>query len=102
MQAVVGGEHPGVSTIDMLAIVDLIPSDGSCIYSTLLPIIEHAKSLRLPTACVTFDQPLYIKALDISIKAQLPIEARLGGFHTLMNFLGFIGNVMRGSGLEEI
>lgn len=102
MQTVVGGVHPGVSTIDMLAIVDLNPSDDSCIYSTLLYIIEHAKSMKLPTACVTFDQPLYIKALDISMKAGLPIVIRLGGFHTLMSYLGSIANVMRGSGLEDM
>ena len=29
------------------------------------------------------------------------IVCRLGGFHTLMSFLGSIGSVMKGSGLEE-
>ena len=27
---------------------------------------------------------------------------RLGGFHLLMNFMGAIGQVMRGSGLEDV
>ena len=29
------------------------------------------------------------------------IVCRLGGFHTLMSFLGSIGSMMKGSGLEE-
>ena len=32
----------------------------------------------------------------------MEIVCRLGGFHTLMSFLGSIGNVMAGSGLEEV
>lgn len=36
------------------------------------------------------------------MKVRLPIVVRLGGFHTLMSFLGSIGNVMRGSGLEDV
>ena len=29
------------------------------------------------------------------------IVCRLGGFHTMMSFLGSIGSMMKGSGLEE-
>jgi len=51
---------------------------------------------------LTFDQLLYIKAVDITMKVNLNIVIRLGGFHTLMSFLGAIGHLMIGSGLKDI
>ena len=33
---------------------------------------------------------------------KLPIVCRLGGFHTLMSFLGNIGAIMKGSGLGDL
>ena len=42
--------------------------------------------------CVTF---------DISTAVGLNIVCRLGAFHTLMNFLGSVGHLMRGAGLED-
>jgi hypothetical protein len=54
-----------------------------------------------PQPCITFDQPLYIKAVDIVCHHNLNIVVWLGGFHTIMNFICAIGNNMRGSGLEE-
>lgn len=60
---------------------------------------KEAKRHNIPTTCITFDQPLYIKAVDISIAANLDVVIRLGGFHTLMNFMGSIGHVMKRSGL---
>lgn len=55
---------------------------------------------------VTFDQPLYAKATKIVASADKadPISnifVRLGGFHLLMSFLGSIGHIMGGSGLDE-
>ena len=54
------------------------------------------------TPCVTFDQPLYAKATAIIAEKGLNIVCRLGGFHLLMSYLGSIGHVMSGSGLEEL
>ena len=85
-----------------LEIIDLNPSDESCIYSTLVYVMGQAKSRFIPVSTITFDQPLYIKAVDIAIKSNLNIVIRLGSFHTLMSFLGSIGSMMRGSGLEEV
>ena len=53
---------------------------------------------------VTFDQPLYIKAADI-VASSLDLSkilVRLGGFHLIMSYMGAIGNIMQGSGLETI
>ena len=89
------------AAINFLPIIDLNPSDESCIYSTLLFIIEQAKELGV-VPIVTFDQPLWLKATGIIEKYGLKIVCRLGGFHEMMSSLGSIGNFMKGSGLEEI
>jgi len=102
MQSVCKGEHTGVSAVEMLCILDLNPSDDDCIYSTLVFVASQAKARNIPTPNITFDQPLYIKAVDIALKSDLNIVVRLGGFHTLMSFLGSIGHLMKASGLEEV
>ena len=59
------------------------------------------------TPVLTFDQPLYWKALTIILSqptdnALKDVVLRLGGFHMEMSFLGSIGNLMAGSGLQEV
>ena len=90
------------SLVSFLPIIDLNPSDGSCIYSTLLFIIRQANKMNIPVPCVTFDQPFWLKATGIIKDANLDIVCRLGGFHILMSFLGSLGGIMKGSGLEEL
>jgi len=41
------------------------------------------------------------KAVEIIKSKSLKIVCRLGGFHMMMSFIGSIGSVMKGSGLEE-
>ena len=54
---------------------------------------------------VTFDQPLYIKAISLT-KAQnsdvADVFVRLGTFHLMMSILASIGHIMKRSGLEEV
>lgn len=97
-----GYAHPNKSTITMLPLIDLNPSDESCMYSTLLHIKDQAKQLKIVTPCVTFDQPLWIKAVEIVAAKSLGIVVRLGGFHCLMSFVGSIGTLMEGSGLQQL
>jgi len=40
MQTVCHGDHPGVSGVEMLGIIDLSPSVDDCIYSTLLFVMQ--------------------------------------------------------------
>ena len=40
--------------------------------------------------------------MSIIKEKDLDIVCRLGGFHMLMSFLGGIGKLMVGSGLEEV
>ena len=106
MQSVHNGPHPGKSSILFLPMIDMNPSDLSCIYSTLSFLVDHAKQYDI-TPVVTFDQPLYHKALMIvesePIESELrKVVVRLGGFHTEMCFLATIGGLMAGSGLREL
>ncbi|CAC5372581.1 unnamed protein product [Mytilus coruscus] len=64
MQMVQEGTYPGKSSFVFLPMIDLNPSDLSCIYSTLKFICKKAHRYQKPPI-VTFDQPLYWKALCI-------------------------------------
>ena len=74
----------------------------TCIYSTLLFVINQCKKLNIITPSITFDQPLWLKATEISIEKSLDVVIHLGGFHTLMSFAGSLGFVMDGSGIESV
>jgi len=89
------------AVITMFPIIDQKPNEFSTIYSTLTYVNQQAKRLSVQTPCITFDHPLWIKAIDIVHCEKLNIVCRLGPFHMLMSFLGSIGKVMSGSGLVE-
>ncbi|MES9882369.1 MAG: hypothetical protein ABW185_15970 [Sedimenticola sp.] len=105
MQHVFGGNNGQTVTkseVLILPIIDLNPNDDTCIYSTLLYIEKQAHRLNMPTACVTFDQPLWLKAMEIVTSKRLDnIVVRLGGFHLLMSACGSVFRMMKGSGIEE-
>ena len=85
-----------------LPIIDLPPTDLMCIYSTLLFIQDQAKKMNISMPCVTFDQPSWYKASGIIAKKKLNVICCLGGFHTLMSFLGAVGDMMSSSDIEEL
>lgn len=92
MQDISKGSHPPKSNITMLPIIDLNPTDESCIYSTLLFVIEQSNKLNIDTPSITFDQPLWLKSLEIITAKSLNIVTLLGGFHMLMSFYGRSNN----------
>jgi hypothetical protein len=105
MQFVHAGPHPGKSSVIFLPMIDMNPSDATCIYSTLHFISDHAKA-RNTTPILTFDQPLWYKAQAIILEETENSELkkvifRLGGLHTEMSFLGSIGHLMSGSSIED-
>ena len=64
------------------------------------------KRRNIQTPILTFDQPLFQKALDIITNEEVdsPLKSiilRLGGLHTCMSFLGAIGHLMSSSGLQQ-
>ena len=93
-------DHPIKATISMLPITDLNSNDMNRIYSTLGFIESHARYLEIVTTVVTFDQPLWMKATEIINGKFMGIVCIIGGFHLLMSFLGSVGGLMKGSGLE--
>lgn len=101
-----GNQYPDKAAVMFLPMIDLNPSDNTCIYSTLTYVSEHAQRHNV-TPVITFDQPLWWKALMI-VKSEpvgsnlRSIVLRLGGFHTEMSFLGCIGHIMASSGLQEV
>ena len=100
------GNHPGQSSVTFLPMIDMNSSDPTCIFSTLKFVSEHARQHNV-TPIISFDQPLWWKALMIIMSEPLGsdlcnIVLRLGGFHTEMSFLGCIGSLMAGSGLKEL
>jgi len=106
MQAICCGQYPGKSSVMFLPMIDLDPTDMTCIYSTLIFVSEQAKRYHI-TPILTFDQPLWWKALTIVLNEPQGSELksivlRLGGFHIQMSFLGCIGHLMAGSGLQEL
>lgn len=101
MQEVFSSQQSPAANIKFLPIISLNPSDKTCLYSTLLFIEEQAKKLNIVTPCVTFDQPLWLKAIEVVNAMKMNIVCRLGGFHMLMSFLGSVGHVMMGSGIEQ-
>ena len=101
MQAYRKGTYPGKSEVTLLPIINSNPNDHSCIYSTLFFVIDQSRKANTGTPCITFDQPLWLKAVAIITERSLKILCRLGGFHTLMSYLGSIGNAMKGSGIVE-
>ena len=78
----------------MLPMIDLDPMNMSCISSTLAFIIEQARRIYIDTPVVTFDQPLWIKAMEIVTILNLRMVILHGGFHMMMSFAGSIGTLM--------
>ena len=74
MHMVHQGSFPGQSSILFMPMIDMNPSDKTCIYSTLHYICAEAKRNKT-TPVLTFDQPLWWKELNIiSSETEFQIE----------------------------
>ena len=84
--------------------INLDQCDPLCIYSTLRFVVSRAQFYNV-TPVLTFDRPLYWKAFTIIQSQPNGTELNqivLWGFHMQMSFLGSIGHLMAGSGLQEL
>ena len=88
-----------LSEISYLPIINNKPDNFSTVYTTIMECMKSANSKPL---IITFDLPLWIKAIRIVLEMKLPVIVRLGGFHLLKSYLGSLGHIMRDSGLEEL
>ena len=86
-----------VSQVEYMPIIDGDPNNNSTIYTFLLQCL---KTTSHPV--VTFDLPIWLKAVDIIKSKQLSIIPRLGGFHLLQSFLGCFDSIFADSGLHEL
>ena len=79
-----------------------LPSDLTTVFSDLM----YARNIsNMDTLFVTFDQPLYLKAIKIVYNFPELFKKsliKLGEFHLLMSYLGCIGYIMSGSGLKDL
>jgi hypothetical protein len=82
----------------MLAITNLNLKNYSCIYSTLVLFVQQTGQLNMQTAHATFDQPVWIKAVDIKTQTQNAV-CRTADFYILMRFIDSLGYFMGHSGL---
>ena len=71
------------SDVFLLPLSDMDPNSLTCIYSTLMSVKKQAEQLKIPTPCITFDLPLWLKSIGIVRMKGMGIVCRLGGFHTL-------------------
>ncbi|XP_070208368.1 uncharacterized protein [Littorina saxatilis] len=88
-----------------MPMIDLNPSDTTCIFSTLHFIYAQAKRSNT-TPVLTFDQPLWWKALGITSSEPdgsdlKHIVLHLGPFHLKISFLACSGHLMEETVLHE-
>ena len=93
------------SKVIILPFVNLQPTSLDAIYTALMFASEESKRQGQQTCLVTFDQPLYAKAVDMIAYAASGSElssvvVRLGGLHLLMSFMGAVGYIMAEVDLE--
>ena len=89
-----------------MPMIDLKSTDRVCISSTMHFVAEQSPKYNM-TPALTFDQPLYWKSMSIKEQqdessALKKIVLRIGGFHQMMSFIGSIGYIMQGSGLQAL
>lgn len=87
------GQYPGKSS-GFLPMIDMNPSDlhVSSVYSTLLFVCRDARYYQRAHV-MTFDQPLFWKAMTIFWNEPDSSQIRLGAFYTEMSFLSCIGHI---------
>ena len=105
MQAVVKNDKYEKSRIVILPFVNLPPSDLNALNSALCFALNECDKRNITFCPVTFDQLLYIKTVD-NVKSTPCLKEKLfgqlGRFHLLMSYLGSVGAIMNGSGLEML
>ena len=104
MQTHVKGHGHERSSIQILPFINLDPSNLSTIYSALCFARSLCNRYNLGICPVALDQPLYIKASEIVLSSPeiSQLFVRLGGFQLLMSYLGSIGYIMSGTGIETL
>ena len=103
MQTVLrNNDHVNADDIVILPLIDMNPSDYSCLFSVIEFVAREVERMKLPGTTLRFDQPLFVKVVEIALAKQIDTEViRLAGFQTLMGAVGSAFHLMKGSGIEE-
>ena len=87
------------SSIAYQPIIDSNPNHYSTINTALLRCIQLEKT---NFAVISFDLPVWLKAVNLILSQRMPITPRLGGFHLLKSYLATFGVIFADSGLHGI
>ena len=91
------------SSIVYQPIIDSNPNDYSAITTALLRCIQLEKTNY---TVITFDLPIWLKAVDLILSQRMPIIPRLGGFHggfhLLKSCFATFDVIFADSGLHDI
>ena len=91
--------------IGYLPTIDAPATNMSTVFEVLRQSVQIKGSLKLKSIVVVFDQALYAKAADIKWKHSERFKSvvlGLGGFHTIVTFLGIFGKRFQDAGLRDI
>ena len=93
------------ASLIFLPILNLDPTDNTCLWSTLNYFVDYCERYRV-IPFLTFDRQLWDKAFKMIQAAPhghrvKTIRLILGLFHVELSFLGAVGTLMEGSGLQE-
>ncbi|KAK3923562.1 Major tegument protein [Frankliniella fusca] len=97
-----------VSEVKFLPFINLDPTNLSCIYTALNFASDQCRKQQLKTCFVTFDQPLFMKATEIStgcpeLKQVVPVNHKSYMYNSSDIYVTCcIGEIMSGSGLEDL
>ena len=99
MKNVHNSNEKSPSSIVYQPIIDSNPNDYNTINTALLRCIQLEKPNY---AVLTFDLPIWLKAVDLVLSQRMPIIPRLGGFHLLKSYLVTFGVIFANSVLHDI
>lgn len=94
-----------ISTVGHMPIIPFPADDMDTVYTVLSRCKAVSEKLGQTYTVVTFDQALYCRAKELVWLKNGEFDnviIRLGGFHTVMNFLKAIGQHMESSGLKDV
>ena len=100
------GQQPGNKTgIIYTPFLDMIPAEPDMMKTAMVEAQRLTSLTGQEWTIFTNDQQPYQVAVNIVWAEQNTFSMfvpRLGGMHMIMSFVGAVGTLMRGSGLEEI
>jgi hypothetical protein len=100
-----GTKNAPKTNVAYMPLIDNPPSAPSTMMTAMLKAREICNGLGQKFVVLTADMQLYKIAVHIKWENKelfSNVYLRLGGMHTLMSYVGSIGTLMAGSGLDEI